>query len=370
MTILGTALVVWASILALGLAYGLQYALAISADPLDLIVLRQGSENEISSGFDETLADEMATLEGVERGRDGRPLASPEIVTVTNVARRARAGGGKANLVVRGLTEVGRQLRPGFRIIEGRDIRPGVHEAIASRRVAERFENTALGEEFPIGAARLRIVGIFEAGGSAAESELWTDMKVLGPLRDRSGSVSSVNVRATDAEAKDSLAQRIKNDERFALDVTAEQKYYEDQMLSALVLKVVGYAIALFLLVGAMFAAANTMYAAVASRVREIGTMRAIGFGRATILVSFMMESLLLCISGGVLGCLGTLPFHGLTTGTSNFATFSEITFAFHFGPAVLVQGMAMALLMGLLGGLLPAIRAVRLDIVRALREI
>ncbi len=370
MTILGTGLVVWASVLSLGLAYGLQYALAISADPLDLIVLRQGADNEISSGFDEALADEMATLEGIAPGRDGRPLASPEIVTVTNVPRRGRAGGGKANLVVRGLTEVGRQLRPEFRIVEGRDIRAGVHEAIASRRIAERFENAALGEEFPMGTARFRIVGIFEAGGSAAESELWTDMKVLGPVRDRSGSVSSVNIRALDAAAKDSLTNRLKNDERFALDVKEEQKYYEDQMLSALVLKVVGYSIAVFLLVGAMFAAANTMYAAVASRVREIGTMRAIGFSRATILASFMIESLLLCVSGGVLGCLATLPFHGLSTGTASWTTFSEITFAFHFGPVVLMQGLAMALVMGLLGGLLPAIRAVRLDIVRALREI
>ena len=187
-------------------------------------------------------------------------------------------------------------------------------------------------------------MGIFEAGGSAAESELWTDLKVLGPARDRFGSVSSVNLRAVDEAAKDRLIDRIENDEQFALDVVNEQDYYEDQMLSALILKVVGYVISVFLIVGAMFAAANTMYAAVASRSREIGTMRALGFGRTTILVSFLLESLLLCLAGGVIGCLGTLPFNGMSTGTNNATTFSEITFAFRFGPDVLVQGLVMGL--------------------------
>jgi putative ABC transport system permease protein len=343
--------------------------LAISAEELDLIVLRQGSENEVSSGFDESLAEEITTLEGIARDGEGGPLASPELLTVTNVARRASAGGGKANLIVRGLTAVGRQLRPDFQIVDGRDLTPGLQEAIASRRIAERFENAGLDEEFQMGSSRFRIVGIFEAGGSAAESELWTDLKVLGPARDRFGSVSSVNLRAVDEAAKDRLIDRIENDEQFSLDVVEEQKYYEEQMLSALILKVVGYVISVFLIVGAMFAAANTMYAAVASRSREIGTMRALGFGRTTILVSFLLESLLLCLAGGVIGCLGTLPFNGMSTGTNNATTFSEITFAFRFGPDVLVQGLVMAVVMGLVGGLFPAVRAVRLNIVRALRE-
>jgi putative ABC transport system permease protein len=169
--------------------------------------------------------------------------------------------------------------------------------------------------------------------------------------------------------AKRKLIDRIENDEQFSLKVVDEPSYFADQMSSSLAIKIVGYFIAGFLTIGAMFAAANTMYAAVASRAREIGTLRAIGFRRRSILFSFLLESLLLCLAGGILGCLATLPFNGLSTGTANWATFSEITFSFRFGPEVLIQGIMLAVTMGLLGGLFPAIRAVRMNIVSALRE-
>jgi putative ABC transport system permease protein len=178
-----------------------------------------------------------------------------------------------------------------------------------------------------------------------------------------------VNLRAADQAAKKSLIDRLQNDEQFSLKVVDERTYYEDQMTSSLAIRIVGYFIAAFLTFGAMFAAANTMYAAVASRAREIGALRAIGFSRSSILCSFLLESVVLCLMGGVLGCVATLPFHGMSTGTANWSTFSEITFAFRFGPNVLLQGLAMALTMGLLGGLFPAIRAVRMNIVSALRE-
>jgi putative ABC transport system permease protein len=177
-----------------------------------------------------------------------------------------------------------------------------------------------------------------------------------------------VNLRAVDKAAKDALTHRIQNDEQFNLKVIDEQTYYEDQMAASWAIRIVGYFIAGFLTVGAMFAAANTMFAAVAGRTREIGTLRAIGFGRHSILFSFLFESALLCMAGGVLGCLATLPFNGLSTGTANWATFSEITFSFRFGPRVLFQGMIMAVTMGILGGLFPALRAVRLNTASALR--
>jgi putative ABC transport system permease protein len=175
-------------------------------------------------------------------------------------------------------------------------------------------------------------------------------------------------LRSSGEDAKRSLIRRIQDDEQFNLKVVDEPQYYADQMTASLAIRIVGYFIAGFLTVGAMFAAANTMYAAVASRAREIGTLRALGFRRRSILFSFLLESMLLCLAGGLLGCLATLPFNGLSTGTANWATFSEITFSFRFGPAVMLQGLILALSMGVLGGLFPALRAIRLNTASALR--
>jgi putative ABC transport system permease protein len=367
MTVLGTGLVVWATVLSFGLADGLEHALLISGDELELIVLRKGSQDEVSSGIEQRLAREVATLNGIALDDAGSPLCSVEFVTILTKPRRN--DGGTTNMIVRGLEDVGRKLRPGFTIVEGRDVQPGLNEAITSRRMAERFENTAIGEKLEINQVEFQVVGYFEADGSAAESEVWTDLRDLTSVRRTPGAVSSVNLRARDAAAKQALVNRIENDEQFNLKVVDEKKYFEEQMTASIAIKIVGYFIAAFLTVGAMFAAANTMYAAVASRSREIGTLRALGFRRRSILCSFLFESVLLCLMGGLLGCLATLPFNGLSTGTANWATFSEITFSFRFGPNVLARGVIMALTMGLLGGLFPALRAVRLGIVNALRE-
>jgi putative ABC transport system permease protein len=253
--------------------------------------------------------------------------------------------------------------------VRGRDVRPGLNEAITSERMAERFENLALGEKLDINKVNFEIVGYFEAAGSAAESEVWADLRDVTSARRTPEAFNSVNLRARDSAAKAALIARIRDDERFKLDAVDEAQYFERQMTASIAIKFVGFAIAGFLTLGAMFAAANTMYAAVASRGREIGSLRAIGFSRRSILTSFLFESVLLCLAGGLLGCLATLPFNGLSTGTANWATFSEITFAFRFGPSVLLRGVAMALTMGLVGGLFPALRAVRMPIVGALRE-
>jgi putative ABC transport system permease protein len=235
--------------------------------------------------------------------------------------------------------------------------------------MANRFENLRIGEKLEINRVDFEVVGYFEAGGSAAESEVWTDIRDLASARRTTDAISSVNLRAQDAASRETLVNLLQDDKQFNLKAVTETAYFENQMTQAIVIKYVGYFIAVFLTMGAMFAAANTMFAAVASRSREIGTLRAIGFHRGSILFSFLLESVLLCVLGGILGCLATLPFNGLSTGTANWATFSEITFSFRFGPSVLLKGLTMALLMGLLGGLVPAIRAVRLNIVSALRE-
>lgn len=306
-------------------------------------------------------------MDGIATDSSGQPLSSSEFVTILTKPRRNN--GGTTNLIVRGLQDVGRSLRPGFKIVRGRDVRPGVNEVITSQNMADRFENLAIGEKLEINKVQFEVVGYFEAAGSSAESEVWTDLRDLTAARRQPDALSSVNLRCRDEAAKTALLERIRTDEQFKLDAMDEPAYFERQMEMSIAIKFIGYAIGVFLTMGAMFAAANTMYAAVASRGREIGALRAIGFSRRSILLSFLFESVLLCLLGGVLGCLATLPLNGLSTGTANWATFSEITFAFRFGPTVLLQGVLMALTMGLLGGLFPAVRAVRLSIITALRE-
>ena len=367
MTVVGTGLVVCASVLTIGLVDGLEHALRVSGHPLDLIVVRKGSTDETSSGLQQSVARDVASLAGIAKSESGQMLCSVEHVTILTKPRRNN--GGTTNLIVRGLEDVGRQLRPEFRISQGRDLTPGVNEAITSRQMAERFENLGLGEKLEINHDHFEIVGYFEAGGSSAESEVWTDLRDLTSARRTPGIASSVNLRAQNEAALESLVKELAEDKRFQLSAVRETKYYEDQMESSAFIKYIGYFIAVFLTVAAMFAAANTMYAAVASRGREIGTLRALGFPRSSILMSFLFESVVLCLMGGLLGCLATLPFNGLSTGTANFASFSEMTFSFQFGPRVLMQGVVLALAMGILGGLLPAIRAVRLNIITALRE-
>ncbi len=366
-TALAIGLVVWASVLTFGLVDGLEHAITTTGDPLDLIVLRKGANDETSSIITSQTARELANLPGIVRTAEGQTLCSNEYVTILTKPRRNN--GGRTNLIVRGLDPVGRQLRPGFRIVEGRDLKPGVNEAITSRSMAQRFENLGLGEKVEINKIDFTIVGIFEAGGSAAESELWTDARDLTGARRSPGAISVVNLRALDGASRDSLVERIRDDEQFKLKAIAEPEYYEDQKSASIAIKFVGYVIAGFLTVGAMFAAANTMYSAVASRGREIGTLRAIGFRRRSVVASFLLESLIICTLGGVLGCLATLPFNGLSTGTANWATFSEITFSFRFGTKVLLQGMCLAIAMGVLGGLFPALRSARVQIIESLRQ-
>ncbi len=367
MTVLGTGLVVWASVLTLGMIDGLTHALTITGYDLDLIVLRKGSQDETSSGIEQRIAREVAAVPGIARDADGQPMCSVEYVTILSKPRRNN--GGTTNLIVRGLEQPGRGLRPGFRIIAGRDLKPGVNELITSRQMGTRFENLGVGEKLNINKVDFTVVGHFEAGGSAAESEVWADLRDVTSARRTPGAVSCVNLRAADEASKQKLIDRIQNDEQFNFKVVDEPTYYATQMEQSQFIVYVGWFIAGFLTVGAMFAAANTMYAAVASRAREIGTLRAIGFRRGSILGSFLLESIVLCLGGGVLGCLATLPFNGLSTGTANWATFSEITFSFRFGWTVLAQGILMAVIMGALGGLFPAVRAVRMKIVNALRE-
>ncbi len=365
LTCLAIAVVVFASVLTFGMIDGIEHALSASGDAEDLIVMRKGSNDEMSSTIAQNMARDLVNLDGIAKDADGTPLASREFVTIALKPRRNNKG--TANVIVRGLDETGRRLRPGFEIVEGRDLKPGVNELITSRSIARRFENLGLGEQFEINNVNFTVVGYFEAEGSSAESEVWADLRDLTSAQRIDGAISVVNMRVPDGDARSAIVSRVRDDDQFKLKAIGETEYFESQKSAAIAIKVVAYLIAIFLTVGAMFAAANTMFAAVASRGREIGTLRAVGFPRRSIMFSFLLESLVLCLIGGVLGCLATLPLNGLSGGTS--IAFSEITFSFRFGPAVLLQGMILAVTMGILGGLFPALRAIRLQITDALRQ-
>lgn len=368
MTVFGTALVVWSSCILFGLVQGLESSLKASGEPLDLIVVRKGSSNENTGGFDGTKADDLLNLSGIARDNQGKPLAARELL---NIPVAERINGTRTNIIIRGVEPASRKLRPDFKIVEGQDLQPGKGECIVSRNMSKIFKGAQIGGVLKFGdKEQYRVVGIFTAGGSAAESETWADFTDVQRNTGRNGTVSCVQLRAVGIKEFDALKKTINDDTQFRLEAKPEIEYFANQNSSGTFLKAAGTLIAVLLTFGAMFAAANTMFAAVKSRTREIGTMRALGFSQFDILISFLFESLLLCIMGGALGLLATIPLSALTVETSNFSTFAAITISFRFGPYVIGTALIMTLLMGVFGGMFPALRAVRLDVIRALREL
>ncbi|MDB5353187.1 MAG: ABC-type antimicrobial peptide transport system, permease component [Planctomycetota bacterium] len=368
LTIIGTGLVVASSCILFGMVEGLQQSLRVSGDPNDLMVLRKGSTNETSSYFDLSKVVELATIPGIARDEKGRPLCAGELV---NIPVCERANGSRANLIIRGMDPISPALRPNFKIIEGRTIEPGKGECLVAKPISGRFKGTRLGETLKCGEREsYRVVGVFTAGGGAAESEVWVDRNDLARNTQRTGFVSDVQLRAASAADRDAIQKTIQTGTQFNLLAMKESDYYADQQITGMVLLVIGSVIAVLLSIGAMFAAANTMFAAVKSRTREIGTLRALGFSRFDVLLCFLGESILLCSLGGLLGWLATLPMSALTFGTNDFNSFAEKTIQFRFGPLVFAVAFAMTMAMGVFGGLFPAIRAIRLDVIKALREV
>jgi putative ABC transport system permease protein len=366
MTILGVGLVVAVFIGVMALARGLEEAFEATGEPLNLVVLRQGSQVETSSAVRRDSLQVIQYLPGVATEADGTPLVSPEVIVLLN--RPKRADGRGANVMVRGVRGKGLALRPQIRLARGRLFRPGLREVIVGRALAERFQNAGLGERLRFGRSSWTVVGIFEAGRTAFGSEIWTDAAELADDFDRAD-YSSVLLRAESPLALRRIAERISTDPRLHLKAQSEPDYYAEQTKTSGPIVALGNFLAMLMAIGASFAVMNTMYAAVARRSREIGVLRVLGFRPGSILVSFLLESLLLACLGGLLGCLLAWPIHGLTTGTINFRTFSDISFAFRITPDLLVRGLGFALVMGVLGGLLPARLAARQPMVETLRE-
>ncbi len=352
-------------LMVMALAKGIDLTLASSGEPLNLIVLREGSTAELNSSVTRENLNDLKFLDGIVREGD-QPLAAPESMTLIYKPRKGMSQG--SNVIIRGIGPMSAKLRSGFNQVSGRMFHAGLSEAIVSRRIAERFQGLDVGDKFRIQATDYTVVGLFEAGGKAFESEIWVDVNSLATATKRD-SFTSVLLRAKDQPTLEALAKRITEDQKLHLKAMAERNFYEEQQgIASEYLKYLAAFLALIMAIGAGFAGMNTMYAAVARRTKEIGTLRVLGFGRLSILVAFVLESLAIAILGVGIGILLALPLNFVSTGTSNFATFSEIAFNFRVTPDLMVMALIFGVGIGLLGSLLPSIRASRFKIVDALR--
>jgi putative ABC transport system permease protein len=367
MTSLGIALTVTTAIFLMALLAGLDRAFVTSGDAQNVLVMRKGSQAELSGGFDASLFPTLKTLPGIAKDSHGEPMASGEWVVVIVLPRAD--GTGEVNVTVRGMMPDGLELRPKVKIVEGRWFNQGQREVVVSESIKKRFAHANIGDTLQFGKGPWTVVGVFDAGGSAYESEIWGDVNQMASDFDRQGGFASAYLRATDPVSADALKHRVSDDQRLKLEGMLETEYYAKQTSSGAPIKYIGWVVAIIMAIGSSFAAMNTMYAAVAYRSREIATLRVIGFSRPSILTSFVFESVLLSLLGAAVGIVLMLPFNGMTTGTSNAVTFSEIVFSLRMTPVVVGVAIAFAVIMGLFGGMAPAWHAARRDILGALRD-
>jgi len=366
LTVLGMALVVAMLVCMMSLANGLSQSLIDSGDPRNVMVLRDGATSETNSVVDRDLVGPIQFLPEVARDANDRPMVALETV---NIVVRPKATGGSTNAIIRGTGPNSLALRPQVKVVEGRWYRPGLRELVVGSGATTRFQDARVGDRFRLMKSDYTVVGRFDSGPTAFNSEFWGDCEELNREFDRS-IFSSMLMRVKDGLEVEALIKRIDGNQRLAtMMAKPETKYYEEQTRTAAPLKFLGYFLACVMAIGAVFASMNTMYAAVASRSWEIATLRVLGFRRGTILTSFVLESTFLGIIGGVLGGLMALPMNGVATGTSNFDSFSEVTFAFRVSPDLLLAGVIFSAFMGAIGGFLPALQASRKDIVTSLRQ-
>jgi putative ABC transport system permease protein len=367
MTALGIALTVAVLLAVLAMVNGLRMTLATTGDPLHVLVLRKGSTSEIVSNFTRSVFQDLKFKPGIARGKDGQPLASLEVVTVVNLASSEGQEG--VNVTVRGLPPAGIEMRRGIHLTAGRWFQQGRREVVVGRPVAERYPEAGMGRKIRFGRGEWEVVGIIDAGAGAQGSEIWGDLNQVASDLQRLEVLSSALLEATDIISAKALINDINNDQRLNMTAQSEPEYYEAQTTTAAPVEFIGIFVSMIMAVGSSFAAMNTMYAAVARRAREIGTLRVLGFSRLSILASFFLESVLLSALGGILGCLLVLPLNGVTTGIGT-ANFSETAFHFHVSPQIMMGGILFAIVLGSVGGLFPARMASKKEILAALREI
>lgn len=366
LTALGIGLTVAVLISVLAMLEGLRFSLEASAHPLQILVMRKGSTAELVSSLSRSAFQQLKARPGIAPGAAGEPMASLEMVAVIVLKGGASPEG--INITLRGLTPIGVAMREHVRIAQGRPFSPGRRELVVGKSIAERYPAARMGSRLRFGRGQWDVVGVMDAGRSAANSEIFADLNQLAADYNRSDLLTSALVRATDPVTLRALINDIEGNRELNAIAQTEREYFDSQTISALPVRVMGVFIAIVMAVGSGFAAMNTMYAAVSRRAPEIGTLRVLGFSRGRILLSFLVESLLLASLGGLIGCLLALPLNNLRTGIGNFVTFSEIVFDFRVTPEIAATGMLFALLMGTMGGLLPARSAARKEILAALR--
>jgi putative ABC transport system permease protein len=366
--VLGIAGTVGVFVAMLSLARGFEATLVASGSASNAIVRRAGATSEMDSSV--TL-DQLRVIENAPGvAREGGPLVSPEVVVIASFPLKGRDTEGNAQ--VRGVSPKALAVRPTVKIVAGRVFQPGLTELLVGRNVAASYVGLELGKTVRFGGGTWTVVGVFDSGGSAYDSELWCDFSVLRQVYQRPQNMfQSATARLSSPDALTAFKDALTADPRVTVQIDREIDYYAKQsrQLTTLI-TVLGTIVAVVMGIGAVFGALNTMYSAVAERAREIATLRALGFDSGSIVVSFVAESLCIALVGGLLGCLVVLPLNGLTTGTINWQTFSHLAFAFRVTPTLLAMGLAFALLMGLVGGVPPAVRAARARIAVALREL
>ena len=366
-TSLGVAFVVLTFIGMLALANGFRSALVATGRADNVLLLRQGADAEISSAISREHAAILRSMPEVARTQDGRSIATADVYVVV---AKPRMNGTETHMPVRGVSPEATLVRPEVRIVEGRMFEPGRGEVIAGRGLAGRMQNTNIGDRLRFGQQDFTVVGHFEAGGGAFESEVWGDAESLmsvfrGPV------YQSVTMRLTDANMFDALKARIEGDPRLTLDVRREATFFEEQSgLLSTVLRFMAFFVTIIMAVGAVFGAINTMDAMVAGRTREIALLQTLGFRPRSVLASFLLEAVFLAFIGGLIGCVLSLPINGIRTSTTNWQSFGELTFAFRITPEIMLQGLIFAIVIGLVGGFLPARRAAKMVVATGLRKV
>lgn len=367
MTALGISLTVAVLVTTMALVEGLNVMFSSSGNPLHVLVMRKGSTAELNSSITRQVFQDLKFKNGIARTAKGDPMTSLELVTVVNLPSVENPDG--SNLTLRGMTMVGVEMRDEVKLASGRWFQPGRTELVIGKSVARRFPSAKLGGKLRLARSTWDIVGVMDAGNTAANNEIFADLNQMAGDYNRGDSASVVLLRAVDEVAVQALVNDLENDRRLNVFGQTEKEYYASQTSSGNLFRFIGLFVAAIMAVGSAFAAMNTMYAAVARRAKEIGTLRVLGFSRVSILLSFLIESLLLAGLGGLLGIALALPLNGFTTGIQS-TTFSEVAFSLQITPPIMMSGMSFALAMGAMGGLLPAANAARKQILTALREI
>ena len=366
MTAGGIALVVAVFVIVMAMVAGLGSAISDTGSPDNVVVVRKGSTTETSSAVQLDQFDALKFLPQIKRDRDGNPLASPELPVQVLMERR---GGATDNVVVRGVLPVALQVHQNVHITEGRMFKPALNEVIVGKALVGRYANTQVGSTMHFGRGDWKVVGIFDAGGSSFESEVWADIHNIQDDTQRGAYYACARLKMMPGADVDALIHRIADDPRINLQAQTETDYYKDQSVVANQLRALGMIVAIIMGIGAVFAAMNTMYAAVSARTTEIGTLRALGFRPGAVLGSFLLESLALATAAGAIGVILALPINGFSTSFGNFVTFSTMAFAFRVTPTVVAEALVFAAIMGVLGGWLPARQAMKMQVVEALRR-